>query len=640
MLIKRYIIWIISNFFAINLCQIVPRLEFPNWLTELRKYISEDSHTYQVMLITNGHQRFENPKIEIIIQKIKQCTLTISISCKETVEWNERNLITLPLNFNLKKTTLFILILETTTPSDHSCLSNPVEFLTRFYSVHSRPKILIIHFPKKKNFAYRKLFRKLWNRQFLDVTILQFAEKNISQHQPGSKILGKNQETIFVYNFNPFTGIYAKEIFSSRSQLFPNKLRNMHGYEMKIGMTHDPPFSYVKRNLSGHVTQIFGPNFDLVKILSKQLNFKINFVASETPDGKLGLFDCNIIGSTDFYRKLLYNEIQFIGRYIYYFRICTKPVYTKSRFLDQDTYIAIVPRFIPEYVPNFNLFDVTVTETEKAFYTLFGIIIGISIIWIFTLIVKFESRVWQPLNILQTVLGFTVDNEPRKFAQRIVFASILITQVSFSGYMYIQFTHSNLKNSTDFEINSIDDLENSDLVPMIHFLMEPIVNVSSVGYLSTIRNKYHIFPGNGEVFDCLIYLKTYGNVSCITKQFVAESLEAQFPEFEVSSVFKIIPEPLLNSWRILVFEPASPYVQKIDQVILYLRENGLIHKWNFNSSKIEENSEILNTYRPYQLTFSTFLTLIVGYLVACVVFVSEVLFMQIFKRKLKGRNKG
>lgn len=115
-----------------------------------------------------------------------------------------------------------------------SILGGPIEFLTQLSGVKIRPMLFIVHLPKRGNLSYQKLFRNLWSNQFLDATVPQIVSKKVPEHGLKSKISDNNEETVFVYHFNPFTGMYDTKLFSFGWQLFPEKLRNLKGHPMHI----------------------------------------------------------------------------------------------------------------------------------------------------------------------------------------------------------------------------------------------------------------------------------------------------------------------------------------------------------------------------------------------------------------------
>ena len=612
MLIKSTLTWIITLLITQILSQVDQNRE--NWLKELLRYVTKKSMLRQVIFMLDDDQRFKNLKIDIIVREIQRCTPAKSITFSKSINGSQINLIPLPSINYPRAATIFMLFLDSSNSSYESRLLRPIKFFTDISGVNSRPKILVIHLTERNNFAYRKLFRNLWSKKFLDVTVLQIVQENVPKGNIQSKILESNSKIAFLFHFNPFTGIYDKQIFSARSQLFPNKLHDLNQHGISIGLVNDPPFANIERNLSGHPIKITGPNLKIISALSKKMNFKVIFAPST--DDETGLGDCKKAEYSGLKRKLINNELEFFGNYVYFFIHCSSPVFATTRFLDTDDYVAIVPRVLDD--------TLKVTLPMKTFYTLVVTIIAINVTWAILSFMKFDNRVWNPLSMFQSLLGFCVHNEPQKLVERIVFGNILLTQIIFASYLYTSLTDVSL--SSEMEINNIEDLEKSNLTPMIHELVAAIFKNNVEGYMNHIRSKYLLFPGDGRIKECIEYLAKFGNVTCITKGLVAKSLVEEYEKSQNVATMKILTEPLWQNWRMLVLEPNSPYIERFDEVLLELMENGLINQWNKNFTVKQKNSWLQEYVKSTRLSSKIFVFPAFGFLLACIAFIAEVLF--------------
>ena len=651
MLIKYCTIFIISLVITQILSLVNQNLEHANWLKEVLRYVTNDSKGKQVILITNDDQRFQNLKIDTIIREFKRNSLSISLGLEETIKWRNGTLISHPSLTNPRSTSIFVMFFDSTNFRYESHLSGPIEFLKQLPELNTRPKLLIVHLPRKGNFAYRKLFRNLWTNQFLDVTVLQIIDRKVPQRGANSKILKNNQETPVVYNFNPLTGIYDTKVFSSRYQLFPDKLRDFYGHSMSIGFISDPPFSEILKNpsrypidivdlssdpsfnrilqnSSKYSTEIIGPNVNMIMALLEKFNFKV----------KLDLDDIGSLGCTKkeysgLLRKIAYNEIQFLTNYAEYFRFpCSNFLF--SRFLDTESFVVVVPVMTAEDT-------LTASLPQKAFQTLAATVIAINVTWALLIFLKFDNRVWNPLSIFQTILGLTIENEPRKLAERILFCSILITQTIFSGYLYSLITHVNLTEKSELEINNIHDLKKSGLTPLMTPILVQLIRNSTFGYAEYFLKKSVMLPRNLTEINYLKMLAKYRNVTCVVRRSLAELFVKKASQSQNLPSMKILPVPLWYTWRLFIFESGSPYVERFDQLFLDFIEKGLFNKWNGNMSLQQEDMEELWLQKEREsskMSIKIFIIPAIGYLLACVVFILEVLF-DLFRRKRKSEQK-
>lgn len=62
-------------------------------------------------------------------------------------------------------------------------------------------------------------------KTILDVTILEVLKVNYS--------VSSEKEIAILHQYNPFNDVYSRKKFGSKSQLFPDKTRNLYGYPLK-----------------------------------------------------------------------------------------------------------------------------------------------------------------------------------------------------------------------------------------------------------------------------------------------------------------------------------------------------------------------------------------------------------------------
>lgn len=60
-----------------------------------------------------------------------------------------------------------------------------------------------------------------------------------------------SQNPVSVHQYNPFINVYKNKNYSSKVAIFPDKLQNLNGLEMKVSSFNNPPTLFVTRNSSG-----------------------------------------------------------------------------------------------------------------------------------------------------------------------------------------------------------------------------------------------------------------------------------------------------------------------------------------------------------------------------------------------------
>lgn len=100
--------------------------------------------------------------------------------------------------------------------------------------------------------------------------------------------------------------------YSSQVPLFPDKLRDLNRYTIKIGIFNRPPTIFAKVNATGYPLEFYGEDVLCIQTLSQAMNFKIELVKSM--ELSIGNFDCyNKSFTSGYVYRALNHEIQLIA---------------------------------------------------------------------------------------------------------------------------------------------------------------------------------------------------------------------------------------------------------------------------------------------------------------------------------------
>ena len=88
----------------------------------------------------------------------------------------------------------------------------------------------------------------MWCRNILDITIPELVEKEIQQNN----LVNSQKEIPIVHNFNSFSHFCLKERYSKGIILFPNKLRDLNRFPIKVAAIDFFPTLRLSRNATGH----------------------------------------------------------------------------------------------------------------------------------------------------------------------------------------------------------------------------------------------------------------------------------------------------------------------------------------------------------------------------------------------------
>lgn len=133
----------------------------------------------------------------------------------------------------------------------------------------------IIALVERKIEEIQDIFDDLWKLQIYNVIV----------------IFKDGHRHIFVMTFFPFrsstdcsntTPVLINEFINGTftrglSNIFPNKMKNLHQCEVKVATTNDIPPHMVSRIKSDGTFELVGRDYEILMTLSKSLNFKINF---------------------------------------------------------------------------------------------------------------------------------------------------------------------------------------------------------------------------------------------------------------------------------------------------------------------------------------------------------------------------
>lgn len=244
------------------------------------------------------------------------------------------------------------------------------------------------------------------------------------------------------------------------------------------------------------------------------------------------------------------------------------------RILKIDSVKAIIPK-----TQKFT--NVLVLSSEFLIMTL-GTICFIVIIRLVAFFMKFKKDVWQTLNISQIIMGMPANQEPNNYAEKIVFGSVVITCIVYTGYCYSVILDISLRMEP--EISTLEELADSSLTPLMSSVLFRHLNRSSLKHLKKLAEKYDPLLFYKEPLGslCLEYLAKYRNVSCIVSD--AEYNVNTFSAVDGKELnVKILPEAVeyyISVWYVNNDDRYKPYIADLKKTILKASEFGLLNKYS------------------------------------------------------------
>lgn len=581
------------------------KTECPNglWLNNLVTYIKEDFKASQVLLIVDNDNNTSMHTIINVIQKMQ--FLPINIISLKNATLQQAKKMSKNAQFNDLQSTTFVLTMLSIKNKEFSKFVDLSRFLTFLHSNKTRTKCLTIIFCGNEQLTYRNFLHHMWLNDFLDFTI-------ISIHQNETNITSLDlirSVNVKVHQYNPFTKVYkVKNYTNKKLKIFVNKLKNMNGFEMKVGTIHFPPFVFVKRNSTGYPVKISGV---FVKI-TREFKEKMNFTIAEVPLKEESLISVIRIGknkSPSLINQLLNKKIRYITNWVLY---SEKRTFSRTRVIDFDRFCALIPAPKNE--------SLNWSKYYKLSWIYFFIII--LIVKALISIMKFDKQLWTYDYILRLILGITVPKEPQNAREKSAFIFMLIAFMVFSFSIFAILLDATTTMGPMEMIDTLGKLNGTNLTPMMRQQYVVLLSNNNDPVIRDLLKKSLNITIERE---CVQMLIEYRNVTCFLRQTMAEFFIQQCknsPEITrlkiVDETFNILPEGM-------ILEAASPFVNEFNKIISILLESGVITHWMNQTNNLAR--EIDRSINPTELSSSILIPLmyilLIGYCASFFVFVGE-----------------
>ncbi|EFA00319.1 hypothetical protein TcasGA2_TC003157 [Tribolium castaneum] len=399
---------------------------------------------------------------------------------------------------------------------------------------------------------------------------------------------------INVLSYNGFAQEKIVNLTNSRD-FFPNKLLDINGHVLKIGMFKDTP-----RNTKNSKGQWYGPDYELLEAITFMMNATLQIVESAQEEHFNGLYDNVLNGIVDF---------SFIP--LYKFDTFSQIDFSYPRKL--ENLVVLVPKAgqIPQESYLFLIFDYKIWLSVLVFLFLISCVLKQAqfvvkkrqnsfIYWLF--------EAWKCFIGSGGTTSFGRKETPVKFILTVWMLGSIIVSACFQ----CSFTSSFTKPKYFDEINTLDDLRQTGLrIFCADYYKNYLLKVESYGlhtqlvFVST-RKMYEIRKGKDagkvsfvEVFSrAVILAKLYG--------------------------YHIVKEPLATGYTVNYFQKNSPYMDEVHRCVLLDQEVGLSKKADQNLIIPPDHEDAITSVN---ITFShlksLFLILLCGYHVSFVVFLCE-----------------
>ena len=528
-----------------------------------------------------------------------------------------------PLLQDPRTTSLFITVFfinsnyENTTNLLFVKFAESIEFLINLSSSKIRPRHLFIIITQKK-ISTKKINEMLyhaWSNKFLDTSLLQFL--------PEDKIC---QNNIVLHSYNPFSNIYLDNCYSLGTKIFPNKIRDMFQYPLKVSLIKRIPAVNFERNPSGYPININGSDYGRLLIWAEYFNFSFKLVAPDIIGYGEPINDSISLTVLDL---VVQGDIDLTGNEIYLHLALIDFKSQKYYLHGERTHIGWVEPFValvPVYpVP---LWTVRLNAT----FVLFVILGHVNFIYLLLKICRFSRRHWRPHYILQMILGNSAPILPTRTIERLMFVFLFLLSQEVSAQLFNQLIGINFNELYKGPFETLEDLVMSDITVEMHPTHMNMTFNDGDPLLQQLGRKIKLVE---DMMNCPKRLSAGKHIACLIDHSIAW-IHVQKSNRGYGSKMKILKHDFWSAPKGTIFSAASPYVAEFNRIMKRVIETGVCWKYFIPFIVERKHSPAFDINESHNSDYNTIkfklaITWLTGCLFACIVFLFEIVIYYIRK---------
>lgn len=404
---------------------------------------------------------------------------------------------------------------------------------------------------------------------------------------------------VIVYHYHPFRQTYHHDCWTRNYVFYERFIKDLEGTSLKIAMLNLPP----TLNIDPTSNTINGSDFHVLKMLSEKMNFKMNIQP-------IFLGSRGSVTEFEIVRKLAMGEIDLVGNQILLGADKSLSSYS-STVITYDQLCALVPVIKNPETSMIVLYPLAVIG-----FVLFALLV----VKILEVVLGFDADKWRNIYIIGAFFAVSIPKTPERTSERIIFACILLLSFHYAATAIENLTQFKITGGGELSFTSAEDLNNSNLTPMIHPLFKDLAfNLNDPVQRSLLKKV--AFSNYKECIDMLL---TSQNTSCISIRSLQKKILKDLPTAagQKPSV-KILDQCFWSSGKVLYLDPKSPYLKMINKNLFKIIAGGLLHDIR-ESRFMYRNDEDDIDNGDDKITIKTDLLIIIGCGASVLVFIAEI----------------
>lgn len=565
MLLKIFfwLLYLSNLYFCVNACSEIDLVN--SFAKHIRNYVT---------LITKLQGGFSSPTPGNIIQEfVKKFPTIIANTDELTTHSGNETLHSIKNIFTSKSQqhdVLNVIIIDSKDKHITEELLESVEFLENFVIQSPVSKCAIIVINSKNNMDIQQFFKWTWIRKFLYITVIEWLPKRKYKNK---FFFNPDDSELIVHQHNPFNNSYKSEIFSITTELFFDKLSNLHRFPLATSLHEEFPAVVVIENYNANSIwdAIHGIDVEIIQALVKTVNFSVDVKQIYSENKYLQKFNTtsqrSILHEFD-NSDFSFNLVTVLGR----------P--TMEGYTDCKLGTLLYPYSYSILTEQNGTYRISM-----AFYVIiFALIMTVCIV-ILTLIFKFDVKVWTLYNIFTILVGRSIKPEPQKVNERIFFLCLTIIYIIFFTHIMEHLLNLHFYQKIYPKLDLLEELIEFKIVPhIVNHTINLMLNSNDkvLQDLAKISESLEAYPDIDDCVSTLLSKEVRSDNGCQILTMVGDLIQKHLECDEAKRLISLVNQPLLNGWAAMMHSPMSHYVKRFDDVMRRMFEGGLIYLWTRN----------------------------------------------------------
>ena len=478
-----------------------------------------------------------------------------SVSLNESIEFSPLRSLYQLLSERSERENLYVILLtniEITITVRK--LAEYINIIARLLPLYKHPKYLIFLFNLSTRIELKNFFKNAWTGRVLDITVVELIQEIEYNKFYNSMIT----PSVITHQYNPYNDCYKNELFSAQTELFPDKLKNLHKYTLHMGLDLRRRIPIQSKSLTSRILRsaehpeiggISPPWIPLsIQSLSKVMNFSYKI--------KYGRSMKHLISD------LHSSKIDFLTEPMFAINVKKHHGSVFLPFLQSNH---LLVRQYPQY-------KTTYMKDSGITFAIFIIILVIT--RIMAQLAKLNKNTWTIYNIIQVVMGNSVTDIYQHISEKILYLCLIYVYITFSTNILDILTEINFNNEFLLDLNTLEEVEEAGTIPCLW--NNESLKSTTLPSLQKLLNR----SVGCNIAGC--YRSLYKDVkkfnACETNNFGIVVADI-FSNTSLGLVLTFVKEPVHLSATEMMFTGRLQYSQRFQMHMYRVLEVGLIDVW-------------------------------------------------------------